>query len=85
MQLTFQIPWFVKWEIFPLSEEQKEMLVALHVIRVTCGYYCYLDRAPVRQPIHCIGNINTYIVFLTAGDESAFPESTERDYPKSDT
>ena len=86
LQLTFQIPWFVKREIFPLSEEQKEMLVALHVIHVTCGYYCYLDRTPVRQPIHCIVSINTcYIVFLTTGDESTFPEATERDYPKSDT
>ena len=49
LQLTFQMPWFVKRGIFPLSEEQKEALTALHVIRITCGFYCYLDRLPVRQ------------------------------------
>ena len=44
LQLTFQVPWFVKREIFPLSQEQKEPLIALHIIRITCGYYCYLDQ-----------------------------------------
>lgn len=39
LQLTFQLPWFVKQEIFPLSEEKKEKLTALHVIRITCGHH----------------------------------------------
>ena len=52
LQLTFQVPWFVKREIFPLSQEQKEALTALHAVRMTCGYYCYLDQ--VRQPHYVI-------------------------------
>ena len=59
LQLTFQLPWFIKREIFPLSHEQKEKMVALHVIRVTCGYYCFLDEVPVRQPL---ANSNAYLV-----------------------
>ena len=39
LQLTFQLPWFVQSEVFPLTQEQEEKLAALHVYRVTCGYY----------------------------------------------
>ena len=87
LQLTFQVPWFVKREIFPVSEEQKEMLAALHVIRVTCGYYCYLDRVTVRQLIHCIVTYIALIllVFLTAGNGNTFPEATEGEHSKSNT
>ena len=38
-QLTFQIPLFVKEEIFPLSSEQERALAAEGVIRLTCGKY----------------------------------------------
>ena len=38
-QLTFQIPLFVKEEIFPLSREQEMALAAKRVIRLTCGEY----------------------------------------------
>ena len=38
-QLTFQVPLFVKEEIFPLSREQERALAAKGVIRLTCGEY----------------------------------------------
>ena len=38
-QLTFQVPSFVKQQIFPLSKEQEKTLEALGVIRLTCGEY----------------------------------------------
>ena len=38
-QLTFQIPSFLKKEIFPLSREQERGLAAKGVIRLTCGEY----------------------------------------------
>jgi len=38
-QLTFQIPSFLKKEIFPLSREQERGLAAKGVIRLTCGKY----------------------------------------------
>ena len=38
-QLTFQVPSFVKQEIFPLSKEQERTLEALGVIRLTCEEY----------------------------------------------
>ena len=38
-QLTFQIPSFVKEEIFPLSREQERAPAAKGVIRLTCGEY----------------------------------------------
>ena len=38
-QLTFQVPSFVKEEIFPLSREQERALAAEGVIRLTCGEY----------------------------------------------
>ena len=64
LQLTFQLPWFVKQEIFPLSEEQKEMLATLHAVRVTCGYYCFMDKIPVRHPLHCIFSL-IYLLLTT--------------------
>ena len=40
LQLTFQLPFFVQNAIFPLSKEQEEKLLALHVLRVDCeGYH----------------------------------------------
>ena len=38
-QLIFQVPLFVKEEIFPLSREQERALAAKGVIRLTCGEY----------------------------------------------
>ena len=38
-QLMFQIPSFLKEEIFPLSREQERALAAKGVIRLTCGEY----------------------------------------------
>lgn len=39
LQLTFQLPWFVQKQIFPLSKVQEEKLAALHVLHISCGYY----------------------------------------------
>ena len=39
LQLTFQLPFFVQEAIFPLSKEQEEKLLALHVLRVDCEEY----------------------------------------------
>ena len=38
-QLTYQVPSFVKEELFPLSKEQERALAAQGVIRLTCGEY----------------------------------------------
>ena len=40
LQLTFQLPQFVQEQIFPLSKQQEEKLVALHIVSVICGDYC---------------------------------------------
>ena len=50
-QLTFQIPSFLKKEIFPLSREQERTLAAEGVIRLTCGKYQF-------QVSICIGFSN---------------------------
>ena len=42
IQLTFQMPTFLKQEIFPLSREQERALAAVSVIRLTCGEYQFL-------------------------------------------
>ena len=42
IQLTFQMPTFIKQEIFPLSREQERALAAVGVIRLTCGEYQFL-------------------------------------------
>ena len=39
LQLMFQVPIFVQQEIFPLSREQGKALVAVDVIKLTCGEY----------------------------------------------
>ena len=41
LELTFQVPWFVQEQVFPLSEEQKEELEALHVVSVTSKDYFF--------------------------------------------
>ena len=41
-QLMFQVPSFVQREIFPLSREQEKILVAMGVIKLTCGEYQFL-------------------------------------------
>ena len=38
-KLMFQVPTFVQQEIFPLSREQEESLLAVGVIKFTCGEY----------------------------------------------
>ena len=38
-QLMFQVPTFVQQAIFPLSREQEKALVAMGVIKLTCGEY----------------------------------------------
>ena len=43
-QLTFQVPLFVKEEIFPLSSEQERALVAEGVIKLTCGNYEFVAK-----------------------------------------
>ena len=52
LQLAFQLPQFIIEQIFPLSAEQKEELLALHIVSVICGDY-YLS-AKVR-----------YIIFIS--------------------
>ena len=49
-QLFFQVPSFVKQGIFPLSREQKKALIAMGVIRFTCGDYQFLVRLFVSLP-----------------------------------
>ena len=39
LQLMFQVPTFVQQVIFPLSREQEKALVAVNVIKLTCGEY----------------------------------------------
>ena len=41
-QLMFQVPSFVQQEVFPLSREQEKALVAVGVIKLTCGEYHFL-------------------------------------------
>ena len=41
-QLMFQVPTFVQQEIFPLSREQEKALLAVGVIKLTCGEYQFL-------------------------------------------
>ena len=47
VQLMFQVPAFVQQEIFPLSNEQEKALLAVGVIRLTCGKYQFRVRLPV--------------------------------------
>ena len=43
-QLMFQVPLFVQQEIFPLSCEQEKALVAVGVIKLTCGNYKFVGK-----------------------------------------
>jgi hypothetical protein len=52
LQLTFQLPQFITEHIFPLSREQEEELLALHIVNVICGDYCL--SAKVRYHIYFI-------------------------------
>jgi len=47
-QLTFQIPLFVKEEVFPLSREQERALAAEGVTRLTCGKYQFQNEEPLQ-------------------------------------
>ena len=42
LQLMFQVPTFIQQEIFPLSREQEKALLAVGVIKLTCGEYQFL-------------------------------------------
>ena len=44
IQLTFQVPLFVRQKIFPLSKEQEKALGAMGVTKLTCGEYQFLVR-----------------------------------------
>ena len=44
LQLIFQVPSFLLWEIFPLSGEQERALAAERVIRLTCGHYQFTGK-----------------------------------------
>ena len=50
-ELTFQIPLFMKEEIFPLSREQEMALAAKGVIRVTSGEYKFQVSICI---LHCL-------------------------------
>lgn len=47
LQLTFQLPFFIQEAIFPLSQEQEEKLIALHVQSVDCGNYHFTAASEV--------------------------------------
>ena len=44
IQLTFQVPLFVRQKIFPLSKEQEKALEAMGVTKLTHGEYQFLVR-----------------------------------------
>jgi hypothetical protein len=52
LQLTFQLSQFITEQIFPLSGEQEEELLALHIVSVICGDYCL--SAKVRYHVYFI-------------------------------
>lgn len=49
LQLTFQVPAFVKEEIFPLSNEQKVKLQQLHIQRIDCEGNYFIANIPVLE------------------------------------
>ena len=53
LKLTFQIPVFVKEDIFPLSVDQKRALAGLGVVHLSCGDY------------HFINEVATYLHVVT--------------------
>ena len=46
LKLTFQIPDFVKEDIFPLSVDQKRALAGLGVVHLSCGDYHFTNEVP---------------------------------------
>ena len=44
LKLTFQIPVFVKEDIFPLSGDQKRALAGLGVVHLSCGDYHFTNK-----------------------------------------
>ena len=53
-QLTFQLPFFVKQDIFPLSREKERTLEAMDVIELTCLEYHFLVKVVSLSKCHCI-------------------------------
>ena len=53
-QLTFQVPSFVKEEIFPLSREQERALAAEGVIWLTCGEYQFQVSGRIPCSVHLL-------------------------------
>lgn len=49
LQLTFQLPFFVQEAIFPLSQEQEEKLIALHILRMDSGNYHFTREVSFRS------------------------------------
>jgi hypothetical protein len=52
LQLTFQLPQFITEQLFPLSRGQEGELLALHIVSVICGDYCF--SAKVRYQVYFI-------------------------------
>ena len=57
LRLTFQLPWFVQKQIFPLSKEQQEELASLHVLHIICGYHHFACTVKVYTSLN---NIEIY-------------------------
>ena len=53
-QLTLQLPFFVKQDIFPLSREEEMTLEAMDVIELTCLEYHFLVKVVSLSKCHCI-------------------------------
>ena len=53
-QLMFQVPTFVQQEIFPLSREQEKALVAMDVIKLTCGEYQFKVKCLELKYLSCV-------------------------------
>jgi hypothetical protein len=60
LQLTFQLPQFITKQIFPLSREQEKELLALNIVRVICGDYCF--SAKVRYHFNYILLLNELFI-----------------------
>ena len=62
IQLTFQMPTFLKQEIFPLSREQERALAAVSVIMLTCGEYQFLVNCTLY--CHCFATVDCSVIEL---------------------
>ena len=51
LQLTFQLPFFIQEEVFPLSLDQEEKLVSLHISKVVSGDYHFLNKVSAFQQL----------------------------------